>query len=61
MNSVNESNEKLTSFVTENINDMMMERMTMTKRFDKEYTNIKTVCSTYFEKYDNSLQEIDFK
>ena len=61
MNSVNESNEKLTSFVTENINDMMMERMTMTKRFDKEYTNIKLVCSTYFEKYDDSLQEIDLK
>lgn len=32
---------KLTSFIDENVDDMMKERKVMTNRIDKEYSNIK--------------------
>ena len=47
---------KLTSFIDENMDDMMKERKVMTNRIDKEYSNIKQICATYFEKYDMSLK-----
>ena len=39
----------------ENIEDMVRERKQITTRIDREYKEIKLICSTYFEKYDNSL------
>lgn len=39
----------------------MRERKQITTRIDKEYREIKLICSTYFEKYDNSLQEMVVK
>ena len=30
----------------------------MINRMGREYINIKNVCSDFFEKYDNSLQEV---
>lgn len=47
---------KLTSFIDENVDDMMKERKVMTNRIDKEYSNIKQICANYFEKYDKSLK-----
>lgn len=45
----------------ENIEDMVRERKQITTRIDREYKEIKLICSTYFEKYDDSLQEMVVK
>ena len=55
MNSVT---TKLNDFVEMNIIDMMKERHEITTRIEREYKNIKLVCSTTFEKYDAQIQEI---
>lgn len=55
---VHKLSDKLKNFVDENIDDMVRERKQMVTRMDKEFLDIKLVCSTYFEKYDGSLQEM---
>lgn len=58
MDQVNKVTTDLSKFVDENIDDMMKERRQMINRMGREYINIKNVCSDFFEKYDNSLQEV---
>lgn len=61
MDSFQKLSDKLRHFVDENIEDMVRERKQITTRIDREYKEIKLICSTYFEKYDNSLQEMVVK
>ena len=61
MDSMKKLSDELRVFVDENIDEMVCERKQLTTRIDKEYREIKTVCSNYFEKYDAQLQEQQVK
>ena len=61
MDQVQKLSDKLRNFVDENIEDMVRERKQIITRIDKEYREIKLICSTYFEKYDSSLEEMVIK
>ena len=40
---------------------MVRERKLLTNKSEREFREIKLICSTYFEKYDTSLQEMVVK